>query len=266
MAEPLGRGETVALLERYGVRLRKALGQHFLADPNTVRRIVELADVGAGSKVVEIGAGAGTLTRGLVDAGAEVIAYEVDEGLRPILEETVGSDAEVRFEDASRVDLNELTGDGDWTMVANLPYNVGTPIVLDALRQAPGIVRFVVMLQRESVDRLAATPGSKEYGVPSVVAALHSEVRRALRVGPDVFVPRPKVDSAVAVLDRRPAAAGSERAIHLATLAFQQRRKMVRTSLRSAVTDEVLTSAGVDPTARAEALSPDDYLALAAAE
>ncbi|MEE9297625.1 MAG: 16S rRNA (adenine(1518)-N(6)/adenine(1519)-N(6))-dimethyltransferase RsmA [Acidimicrobiia bacterium] len=263
MAEPLGRAETLALLERHGVRLRKSLGQHFLGEPNVVRRIVEISGVGPGSRVIEIGAGAGTLTRALADAGARVVAYEVDEALRPVLEETVGDRAEVRYVDAASVDFrSELEGDG-WALVANLPYNVGTPIVLDVLRRVPAVERFVVMLQREAVRRFAAAPGSKDYGIPSVVVALHGTIEVAMRVAPHLFVPRPKVESSVAVIRRRPARPGTERAIELAATAFGQRRKMVRSSLRGLVDEAALESAGIDPTSRAEDLSPDDYLRLA---
>lgn len=263
MTEPLGRAETVALLERHGVRLRKSLGQHFLAEPNVVRRIVEIAGVGAGSRVLEVGAGAGTLTRALADTGAQVIAYEIDEGLRPVLAETVGGRADLRFEDAAQVDFATVLDGEGWSLVANLPYNVGTPIVLDVLRHVPAIERIVVMLQREAVERLAAAPGSRTYGIPSVVVALHGDVRVALRVPAHLFVPRPKVESSVAVITRRPADASSEAAIRLAAAAFSQRRKMVRSSLRGLLDEEAMRGAGVDPTARAEDLAPADYLRLA---
>ena len=264
MPDPLGKAETMALLDRHGVRLRRSLGQHFLTDPNIVRKIVAVSGVEAGSKVLEIGAGAGTLTRALADAGARVLAYEVDPGLRPVLDETVGARAEVRFEDAASIDFGDvLDGDG-WFLVANLPYNVGTPIVLDVLRHVPAIDRVVVMLQREAIDRFAASPGSKDYGVPSVVVALHGVVKLALRVPPHVFVPQPKVDSSVAVIERRSPHSLAEEAIRLAGTAFQQRRKMVRSSLRDHVAAEEFEAAGIDSTLRAEDLSPDDFLALAA--
>jgi len=267
VADPLGRSETRALLERHGVRLRSSLGQHFLAEPNIVRRIVEIAGLGPERQVVEIGAGAGTLTRALAGTGARVIAYEIDEALRPVLDEMVGEAAEIRFEDASDVDFDAALPPGEWALVANLPYNVGTPILLRMLRVVPRVTRFVVMLQREAIDRLAAAPGSKAYGIPSVVVALHGRIEVALRVPPHLFVPRPKVESAVAVIDRTPADPVAERAIEIAAGAFGQRRKMVRTSLRGVLPDPqaALTAAGIDPTFRAEDLSPADYLRLATA-
>ena len=197
MADSLGRRETRELLARHGVRPTKHLGQHFLVEPNVVWRIVEIAGVTPRSRVVEVGAGAGTLTRALVAAGARVVAYEIDESLRPVLAETVGETAEVRFADAVEVDWEAALPDGEWVMVANLPYNVGTPLVLDLLRKAPRVVRFVVMLQKESIDRLAARPGTRAYGLPSVVVGLHGAIRVALRVPAHLFVPPPKVESAV---------------------------------------------------------------------
>lgn len=265
--EPQGRAEIQGLLAGAGLHPRRSLGQHFLADPNVTRRIVRLADVGPGSRVVEIGAGTGTLTAALAATGAHVVAYEVDAGLVEILEREVASlpNVEIRERDASRIDLaGELT-DGPWTMVSNLPYNVGTGIVLDALRGAPDVVRFVVMIQHEVADRFLAKPGTRTYGVPSVVIGLHARGRLAFRVSPSVFVPPPRVGSAVVELDRVPAPEGAESAIELAAAAFGQRRKMVRRSLTGVFADPdgALRAAGIDPTSRAEVLSVDDYLALA---
>jgi 16S rRNA (adenine1518-N6/adenine1519-N6)-dimethyltransferase len=250
------------------VHPRKELGQHFLVDPNVVRRIVGVSGVGPGDRVIEIGAGAGTLTRGLAAAGARVVAYEIDRRLRPVLEAALEGVAgvEVRYEDAAALDPAGL-GAGPWVMVANLPYNVGTPLLLRLLRQAPAITRFVVMLQREAVERLAAPPGSRVYGLPSVVVRLHGSVEIAFRVPATVFQPPPKVESAVAVIRRTPASPRAERALALAAAAFGQRRKMLRRSLAAALPDPsaALATAGIDPTRRAEELSPEDYLRLAEA-
>ncbi len=253
----------MALLERHGVRLRKSLGQHFLTEPNVVRRIVEIAGVRSGSKVLEVGAGAGTLTRALADAGGDVIAYEVDAGLRPVLDETVGDRADVRFADAATVDFADELSGGGWALVANLPYNVGTPIVLDVLRHVPVIETIVVMLQREAVQRFAASPGSRDYGVPSVVVALHGRIEVVLRVAPHLFVPPPKVESSVALIERKTPHPLAETAIEIAGVAFGQRRKMIRSSLRDRFAPGVIERAGIEPTMRAEALSPTDYLRLA---
>ncbi|OFW67566.1 MAG: ribosomal RNA small subunit methyltransferase A [Actinobacteria bacterium RBG_16_68_21] len=267
MAEPLGKRETRELLTRHGFRPTKHLGQHFLVEPNVVARIVEIAVLGREAQVIEIGAGAGTLTRALAATGARVIAYEIDDSLRPVLAETVGDAADIRYDDAARVDWGVALPPGEWVVVANLPYNVGTPLVLDLLRWVPRITRLVVMLQREAIDRLAASPGSKIYGLPSVVVGLHGVVRIALRVPPHLFLPPPKVESAVAVIERRPADLAAEAAIALAAAGFAQRRKMIRSSLRSLLDDPegTIAAAGLDATARAEDLAPGDWLRLAGA-
>ncbi|HHC08145.1 MAG TPA: 16S rRNA (adenine(1518)-N(6)/adenine(1519)-N(6))-dimethyltransferase RsmA [Actinobacteria bacterium] len=264
-----GRRQIAALLDRHGLHPRRSLGQHFLADPNLVERIVRVAGVGPGDRVVEVGAGTGTLTVALAEAGARVVAYEVDERLRGVLEEVVGDrpDVEVRFADAARVDLGTALEGGPWKLVANLPYHVGTGIVLDVLRHAPQVEELVVMVQREVADRLLAEPGTKTYGLPSVVVGLHADVRFEFPVPREVFLPVPNVDSAVVRIRRRPASEAAEGAIELAAAAFSQRRKMLRRSLASVLPDpvRVLEAAGISPTARAEELAPADYLALAEA-
>lgn len=266
--EPQSRTEIRELLASHGLRPRRSLGQHFLADPNLVRKVAALADVGPDDRVVEIGAGTGTLTAALAATGATVVAFEVDPNLGPVLESAVDApNVEIRIADAASVDFSSELAGGTWVLVGNLPYNVGTGIVLDTLRFVPTIVRLVVMVQREVADRLLAVPGSKDYGIPSVVVALHADARFGFAVPIQVFLPPPQVDSAVIVLDRVPAPPGAESAIRLAGVAFGQRRKMLRRSLAAAIgdADEVLRRSGVDPTARAEDVSPEGYLAIAAA-
>jgi 16S rRNA (adenine1518-N6/adenine1519-N6)-dimethyltransferase len=260
------RTEIAALLARHDLSPSHRLGQHFLADANITRKIVDLADVERGDRVVEVGAGTGTLTVALAAAGASVRAYEIDTGLRPLLEEVIsGMDVELRTVDVMTVDFSrELVGH-PWKMVANLPYNVGTPMLLDALRRAPQIERFVIMVQREVAERLVADPGSREYGIPSVVAGIHAHRKLSFRVPPQVFYPAPSVESAVVLLDRLPAPANAERAIEIAAAGFQQRRKMLRRSLAAVFDDpaSALQEAGIDPTARAEDLAPADFVRLA---
>ena len=257
----------MALLERHGVTPRKALGQHFVIDPSVIAKLVAIAGVGPGDLVVEIGAGTGTLTRALAATGAIVRAYEVDERLAPVLAEVLAPYpvTEVVIADVARRDLAAELSGGPWALVANLPYHVGTPLVLDLLRRAPQVATYAVMVQREVADRLAAAPGSKLYGLPSVVAALYGRgAETVTRLPPDVFYPRPRVDSALVVLERRaevPAAAGV--AAGLAAVAFGQRRKMVRNSLAGRVPVGDLERAGIDPAARAEQLGAEDYLRLA---
>lgn len=260
------RSEVKALLVRHGLSPDKRLGQHFLADPNITRKIAGLAGVGPGDRVVEVGPGTGTLTAALEQTGAAVTAIEVDESLRPLLEEVTG--ATLVFADAARLDLAQVLGPGEWTFVSNLPYNVGTSIVLDALRSVPQIRRFVVMVQLEVAERLVAMPGSKTYGLPSVVASLHGVGHIALRVPPQVFVPPPRVGSAVVVIDRRPAHRLTPRAIEIAASAFNQRRKMLRKSLAGTFDDPVAVAvrAGLEPTVRPEDLDPTDFIRLAEAE
>ncbi len=259
------RTEVKALLERHGLQPARRYGQHFLADPNIIRRIVETARLVPGDRVVEVGVGTGTLTLALASTGAEIVGYEIDRRLEPVHREVFADldRVEIRYADAGAVELaSELEG-APWTMVANLPYNVGTVLLLDVLRKVPQVRRSVVLLQEEVGRRLAAEPGSKVYGLSSVVAQLHADVRVAFRVPPQVFVPPPRVESAVVVLDRRPAPDSAARAIELAARSFRQRRKMIRTSLGLPVS--VIEQVGLDPAQRAERLAPEDFVALAEA-
>ncbi|MEA2011064.1 MAG: rRNA adenine dimethyltransferase family protein, partial [Actinomycetota bacterium] len=191
----------------------------------------------------------------------------IDAGLVRVLEDSVGhlSNVEIRHEDASQVDLRDDLTDGPWSLVANLPYNVGTGIVLDALREAPDIERFVIMVQREVADRLLADPGSRGYGIPSVVRALHASGSVAFTAPPNVFYPTPSVESTVLELVRHPAPEAAERAIEIAIAAFGQRRKMLRRSLAAIVPEaaSVLERCEIDPTLRPEDLSPDDFVTIA---
>jgi len=261
-----GRREIKELLARHDVHPRRSLGQNFLCDPNLVGRIVRTAGIGPGDQVVEVGAGTGTLTRALAATGATVIAYEVDERLQPVLAEVLaGTDVSARIEDVTRADLDAALPPGEWLMVANLPYNVGTPLVLDVLRRVDRVTRLVVMVQKELADRFLAPPGSKAYGLPSIVVALHATATLAFPVSPSVFFPIPGVDSAVMDIRRRSAPDRAEAALELASAAFQQRRKMLRRSLSGVLPDAVaaLAAAGIDGTARPEELAPADFLRLA---
>lgn len=263
---PQSRSDIAGLLDSAGVSPARRLGQHFLADANITNKIVGVSGVGPGDLVVEVGAGTGTLTHALAAVGARVVAYEVDERLRPILDSVLaGMDVDLRFEDIAGVDLEDALDGGPWTMVANLPYNVGTRVVLDAMRFAQSVRRFVVMVQREVAYRLVARPGGKDYGLPSVVAGIHTRAVVAFDVPPQVFYPRPRVDSSVVVMAREKTPPGAERAIELARAAFGQRRKMLRGSLAPVLghVAATLAEAGIDQTARAEDLSPGDYLRLA---
>ena len=264
------RSEIRRLLDEHDHRPTKAYGQNFLADPNIVRRLIDAAGLTSDSQVVEIGAGTGTMTALIAERARTVIAYEVDESLEPILAETVGNlrNVDLRFEDAARLQLDQVLDDGVWTLVANLPYNVGTGIILDALQHSPKIKRIVVMVQREVADRLLADAGTKTYGLPSVTTGLHAKGRMAFPVPRQVFEPVPRIDSAVIVLDRIPAPALSGRAVELAIAGFGQRRKMLRRSLASVLAnpESVLEAAGIDPTMRPEQLDPTVFVLIAEAE
>ena len=263
-------GQIRALLEEHGLAPSRALGQNFVADANTVRRIARLAGVGPGDRVVEIGAGLGSLTLALLEAGAAVTAVEVDRHLLPVLRGVVEPAGAVVVEgDALRLDWADLlaTHGPPWALVANLPYNIATPLVLEVLRQAPQIDRLLVMVQREVGERLAAGPGSKAHGIPSVKVAWWAEAEVVGVVPPTVFVPPPRVESALVRVRRRPPA-GDESAraavFALVEAGFGQRRKMLRRSLADLVTPEAFAAAGVRPEARAEELALADWCRLAA--
>jgi len=274
----LTRTQVRDLLERHEIRPKRSLGQHFVVEPNTVRRITELSGVGPGDRVVEIGPGLGCLTLALVEAGASVVAVEVDDVLAGVLAEVVAefgdSDrVEVVHADATEVDWPALLGaraDSGvrWTVVANLPYNVSVPIVCDLLDSAPVVRRLVVMVQKEVAQRLVAGPGDEAYGLPSVKVAYHGISRIVGRVSPSVFLPRPKVDSALVEVVRRDVPAVEVDAEALFTLVrsgFGQRRKMLRRSLAGLLDETGIVAAGVDPTSRAEELDLSQWAALTAA-
>ena len=262
-----------ALLAAHGLEPSRALGQNFVADPNTVRRIVRLADLAPGTRVVEIGAGLGSLTLALLEVGAAVTAVELDRHLVPILREVVEpGGATVVQADAMTLDWEALLGPVDagqpWVLVANLPYNIATPLVLDLLAGVPQIERMLVMVQLEVGERLAAGPGTRTYGIPSVKLAWWAEARVVGKVSPTVFVPPPRVESALVDVRRQaPDGDDAERqaVFALVEAGFQQRRKMLRRSLAGVVAAEAFAASGVRPEARAEELSLADWRRLAAA-
>lgn len=266
----LTRTRAVALLEAHGLVPSRALGQNFVVDPNTVRRIARLAAVGEGDHVVEIGAGLGSLTLALADTGAHVIAVEVDRHLVLALREVVADTGVVVVEgDALTLDWSDvLAGHDRWALVANLPYNVATPLVLDLLDHVPAIARMLVMVQREAGERLAADVGDPAYGIPSVKVRYWATARLVGKVGADVFLPRPRVESTLVEIVRRarPATdADHGRLFTLVRAGFGQRRKMLRRSLAALVDPDAFAAAGVRPEARAEELSVDDWGRLATA-
>jgi 16S rRNA (adenine1518-N6/adenine1519-N6)-dimethyltransferase len=270
---PLTPATIPALLARHGLAPSRALGQNFLADPNTAHRIARLAGVEDGDRVLEIGPGIGSLTVALLEVGARVTAIELDRHVVPALLETVGADTITLVQDdAMTVDLDAVLGPGDapWRAVSNLPYNVATPIVMRLLEDAPRLRSMLVMVQREVGERLAAGPGTKAYGAVSVKVAYFASARVVGIVPPTVFVPAPRVESALVELVRHaepPVAVPSpDRLFALVRAGFGQRRKMLRSALRAELGDDVvesLTAAGIDPRARAETLVLDDWARLA---
>jgi 16S rRNA (adenine1518-N6/adenine1519-N6)-dimethyltransferase len=293
----LGPAEIRALAERAGVRPTKTLGQNFVLDGGTVRKIVRQADVGPGERVVEVGPGLGSLTLGLLEAGADVVAVEIDPVLARLLPDTVAAHVPgLTVEQADDVDgapvvvlrdadgrdrltvvlrdaleVRALPGEPPVALVANLPYNVSVPVLLTFLERFGSLERALVMVQAEVADRLAAPPGSRTYGVPSAKAAWYTHARRTATVGRSVFWPVPNVDSALVRLDRRDpptTTATREDVFAVVDAAFAQRRKMLRPALAGLAgsadaAQTALVAAGVDPQARGERLDIEAFARIA---
>lgn len=269
------------LSDQIGVQPTKKLGQNFLHDAGTVRKIVETSGVKPGDVVVEVGPGLGSLTLGLLDAGARVCAVEIDETLARQLPHTTErmrpelmDMLRVQTADALTVSSWETIG-GDWPpprrLIANLPYNVAVPILLHFLETFPTLESALIMVQAEVADRLVAAAGSRQYGVPSVKAAWYGSAKRAGAIGRKVFWPEPNVDSALVDLQvsREPKGTDELRGATFAIVdaAFAQRRKMLRASLKAWLGSSpdvaaLLNSAGIDGTRRAETLNVEEYVRL----
>ncbi|MBK0418464.1 16S rRNA (adenine(1518)-N(6)/adenine(1519)-N(6))-dimethyltransferase RsmA [Leucobacter sp. CSA1] len=280
----LGPVEVRELAERLDVTPTKKLGQNFVIDPNTVRKIVRLAGVQAGDHVIEVGPGLGSLTLGITEAGADVTAVEIDHRLAAELPRTAetmqpgifaGPEPRLRVVRSDALDITEaVLADlpaRPEVLVANLPYNVSVPILMHLLELIPELRAGLVMVQAEVGYRIAASPGSKEYGAPSAKAAWYGGWRIAGTVSRRIFWPVPGVDSVLVAYERRAEPRGTEEerrlVFELVNAAFAQRRKMLRQALQPVLGPldrvvEVMTAAGVDPTLRAEQLRIDDYLAI----
>ncbi|MBV7706770.1 16S rRNA (adenine(1518)-N(6)/adenine(1519)-N(6))-dimethyltransferase [Nocardia sp. 852002-20019_SCH5090214] len=280
LAELLGPAEVRVLAERFGVRPTKQLGQNFVHDANTVRRIVATAGVGRDDVVLEVGPGLGSLTLALLDVVDRVVAVELDPVLAQHLPETVSDRATGLADrltvvpgDALRVSATDIPGEPT-ALVANLPYNVAVPVLLHLLAELPSIRTALVMVQAEVADRLSAEPGSRIYGVPSVKAGFFGAVRRAGAVGRQVFWPVPQVESGLVRIERYTDppwsldTAHRERVFAVIDAAFAQRRKTLRAALAGwagspAEAERRLVAAGIAPTARGETLDTAAFVRLA---
>jgi 16S rRNA (adenine1518-N6/adenine1519-N6)-dimethyltransferase len=272
----LGPAEVRSLAAELDLRPTKQRGQNFVIDPNTVRRIVRESGVGSDDVVVEVGPGLGSLTLALLEVAGRVTAIEVDPVLAERLPRTIAEFAphqaasfEVVLADALRV--TEVPGPPPTALVANLPYNVSVPVLLHLMALLPSLRHGLVMVQSEVADRLAAKPGSKVYGVPSVKAAWYAEVRRAGAIGRNVFWPAPNVDSGLVYWKHREpptTAVPRERVFAVIDAAFAQRRKALRGVLKAVApegqrVDGALERAGIDPLARGESLAITDFVRIA---
>ncbi|MCX8530549.1 MAG: 16S rRNA (adenine(1518)-N(6)/adenine(1519)-N(6))-dimethyltransferase RsmA [Rhodoluna sp.] len=276
MVELLGGADIRELATRLDVVPTKKLGQNFVTDPNTIRRIVSAAKLKGSETVVEIGPGLGSLTLGLLEVAAKVIAVEIDSKMAAALEATIakrasGKDFTLVHEDALKI--TELPANPE-ALVANLPYNISVPVLLHFLERFESIQRGLVLVQAEVAHRLAAAPGSKVYGVPSAKLAWYADANLAGNVGRNIFWPVPNVDSALVYFAKREVPLGDE-ALRLKTFAvidsaFSQRRKTLRQALADyagspAEAETLLVKAGVNPTLRGEALGINEFVAIARA-
>ncbi|MBP0462070.1 16S rRNA (adenine(1518)-N(6)/adenine(1519)-N(6))-dimethyltransferase RsmA [Streptomyces montanisoli] len=273
----LGPGDVRELAAALGVRPTKQRGQNFVIDANTVRRIVRTADVGPRDTVVEVGPGLGSLTLALLESADRVVAVEIDDVLAKALPSTVAARLPERADrfalvHADAMDVTELPGPAPTALVANLPYNVAVPVLLHMLEHFPSIERTLVMVQAEVADRLAAGPGSRVYGVPSVKAAWYADVKRAGAIGRNVFWPAPNVDSGLVALVRRqapPATTATRKEVFaVVDAAFAQRRKTLRAALAgwagsAPAAEAALVAAGVSPQARGESLTVAEFARIA---
>ena len=274
----LGAADIRRIADQAGIHPTKRLGQNFVIDPGTVRRIVRLAGVEPGQSVLEVGPGLGSLTLGLLEAGCLVTADEIDSGLARRLPQTVSERVPEALDRLTVINRDALTltpqladdagRTADLTLVANLPYNVATPIILTLLARFANLSRFLVMVQKEVADRLTAGPGSKVYGAPSLKLAWYGRATQAGRIGRHVFWPAPNVDSALVsfVRDEEGHIGEDERTrirvFALIDAAFGQRRKTLHTALKGLVSPEAFKAAGIDPSRRGETMTIAEFAVL----
>ena len=266
----IGKNDLKNIMEYYDLRPSKSLGQNFVVDPNTILKIIRAANIGKDEQILEIGPGLGSLTSQL-STTSKVVAIELDRYLIPALEEVLSKygereNVEIVQEDAMKVNWKKFFGQrqGHWKMVANLPYNISTPLLINLLENAPELQAICVMVQLEVGERFAASPKSKAYGIPSVKAQYWAETKILGKVSPNVFLPVPKVDSAILQIMRKssPPEVNYANFSRLIQTAFQHRRKMIRKSLNTLVPTTNFTIAEINPQARPEELSVMDWVKL----
>lgn len=266
-------------LKKHHITLQKKYGQNFIGDPALLERIATVCDWQPGDRALEIGPGAGTLTRAIAREAEEVLAVEIDRRLAPLLEETLADCANVHlvFTDALKADLDALMRDtlgwdGRYKLIANLPYYITTPLIMHVLEDSEKVSELVIMVQKEVGERLCAAPGSKAYGAVTVMVQYAATVARAFDVGRHAFVPAPEVDSTILHLipyEKRPIQAQSDAVLRrVVKAAFSQRRKTLRNSLSSlgcdkALIKQALEATGIEDSRRAETLSVAEFVALA---
>lgn len=266
-------------LKKHHITLQKKYGQNFIGDPALLERIATVCDWQPGDRALEIGPGAGTLTRAIAREAEEVLAVEIDRRLAPLLEETLADCANVHlvFTDALKADLDALMRDtlgwdGRYKLIANLPYYITTPLIMHVLEDSEKVSELVIMVQKEVGERLCAAPGSKAYGAVTVMVQYAATVARAFDVGRHAFVPAPEVDSTILHLipyEKRPIQAQSDAVLRrVVKAAFSQRRKTLRNSLSSlgcdkALIKQALEAADIEDSRRAETLSVAEFVALA---
>ena len=266
-------------LKKHHITLQKKYGQNFIGDPALLERIATVCDWQPGDRALEIGPGAGTLTRAIARESEEVLAVEIDRRLAPLLEETLADCANVHlvFTDALKADLDALMRDtlgwdGRYKLIANLPYYITTPLIMHVLEDSEKVSELVIMVQKEVGERLCAAPGSKAYGAVTVMVQYAATVARAFDVGRHAFVPAPEVDSTILHLipyEKRPIQAQSDAVLRrVVKAAFSQRRKTLRNSLSSlgcdkALIKQALEAASIEDSRRAETLSVAEFVALA---
>lgn len=266
-------------LKKHHITLQKKYGQNFIGDPALLERIATVCDWQPGDRALEIGPGAGTLTRAIAREAEEVLAVEIDRRLAPLLEEALADCANVHlvFTDALKADLDALMRDtlgwdGRYKLIANLPYYITTPLIMHVLEDSEKVSELVIMVQKEVGERLCAAPGSKAYGAVTVMVQYAATVARAFDVGRHAFVPAPEVDSTILHLipyEKRPIQAQSDAVLRrVVKAAFSQRRKTLRNSLSSlgcdkALIRQALETAGIEDSRRAETLSVAEFVALA---